>query len=199
MSTGFTLCRNGNCSRSGWCKRMTYPVPPDRDPEREFFRCSPENNFKYYVRNKAREIYERDYPEKAFKVNNDKLNRGEHSDNNRESGVWEDNEADTEIERDMPEGNPFGQDWVLQLQRSSDRGSDSQSDEQLARERLNGNLRDLAAFFRETAEYRLVQETLNLLSNPPLYGIPTAGPSDGQLDDGHSSSGIQHDNGVTDI
>ena len=178
---------------------MTYPVPPDRDPEREFFRCSPGNNFKYYVRNKAREIYERDYPEKAFKVYNDESNRGEHSDNNRESGVWEDNEADTEIERDMPERDTSGQDRVLQLQRSGDRGSDRQSDEQLARERLNGNLRELTEFFRETTEYRLVQETLDLLSNPPLYGVPITGPSDGQLDDGHPSSGIQHDNGVTDI
>ena len=162
---------------------MTYPVPPDRDPEREFFRCSPENNFKYYVRNKAREIYERDHPKEAFNFKNDQLEQGEYPNNTRESRVWEDNEADTEIERDMPEGDTSGQDRILQLQRSSDRGSDRQSDEQLARERLDGNLRELAEFFRETAEYRLVQETLNLLSNPPLDGVPITWPSDGQLDD----------------
>ena len=84
-------CNNANCPRASWCKGFTYKWKPGT--QREYLICSSENNWLYYTKNKAREIYERDNPNDILR--NEELNQQEHQDNNRESRMREDHEADT--------------------------------------------------------------------------------------------------------
>lgn len=119
----FTLCRNGCCDRAGWCKRITYPVTPDREPDRVFLQCDPDNNYKYYVRNKAREIYERDNPQETFSTRHEQPEPGEHEDNNRQPRLWEDNSVNPETELFIQSWSASEQNRLLQLQRSGDRRS----------------------------------------------------------------------------
>lgn len=79
-----------------------------------------------YHKNKAREIYERDYPDGS---RDDESEQEEHENNNRESGVWEDDEADQGAPRSISPDDVAArveslmQDRVLQLQRCGDRRS----------------------------------------------------------------------------
>lgn len=169
----FDLCRNGSCNISGWCKRMTYPVTPDMDPERIFFRCTPENNYKYYVRNKAREIYERDHPEEAFNFKNDKSKQEEYNHHSGESGVREDDEISDSTSEFISSWCSVEQDRILQLQRSSDRGSD------LPISAISDYFEELCrALARQCASQGHV-----VLPNVTLDGISIARSGDGQLDD----------------
>ena len=94
----FTLCTNDSCNRAGWCKRFTYwrkvPEAELKHWGKKRFNC-PDNRdiYPYYIRNKAREIYERDNPENAY--TDDKSKQQEHQNNNRESRMREDNSPDS--------------------------------------------------------------------------------------------------------
>ena len=122
-----TLCTNESCARAGWCKRFTYKkYIRDREYPFAFFSCSSADNFRYYVRNKAREIYERENPDDAYR--DEKPESEEHPDNNRESRMREDNETPRRIEPHIAQRwciitEP---DSLLQFQRSSSGGSNQQ-------------------------------------------------------------------------
>lgn len=59
-----TPCSNCNCVRAGWCKRVTYHFSADWYEEHVYcFMCSDKNQWEHYIRNKAREIYERSNPD----------------------------------------------------------------------------------------------------------------------------------------
>lgn len=79
-----------------------------------------------YHKNKAREIYERDYPDGS---RDDESEQEEHENNNRESGVREDDEADQGAPRSISPDDVAArveslmQDCILQLQCSGDRRS----------------------------------------------------------------------------
>ena len=112
-------CTNGSCSRAGWCKRISYSSGDDiyRD-----FECGTFNNWEHYVRNKAREIYERENPQNAF----DKSNETEYENNNRESGVWEDDDTDTGTGTSGGEGDTSVANRFLQLLSGCIRRSENQ-------------------------------------------------------------------------
>lgn len=57
----FMLCSNVECPRACWCKRFTLhrEIPKGRD----YIEHPAGSGFSCYVKNKAREIWERDYPE----------------------------------------------------------------------------------------------------------------------------------------
>lgn len=116
-------CRNYACPRAGWCKRISYPFSEeDRKLLAAFYECGDFNSWEYYIRNKAREIYERENPDDAF--SNDELEQEKHQNNNRESGMREDDEADNGTQGASYGGytvNPVG---GVQLQRSRYRRSD---------------------------------------------------------------------------
>lgn len=166
----FTLCRNGCCDRAGWCKRITYPVTPDREPERVFFDCSPDNRYAFYVRNKAREIYERDYPNESFSLKDDKSDSQENENNNREPGMREDNETDPTTEQSVSEGSALGPGRLLQFQCSGDRRSDIESD-------------PLLTEFYDSIARQLREEGFTILPDITLYGVPSTRLGDGQPDD----------------
>lgn len=114
------LCLNTECVYAGWCKRFSYKQSrhyrPGKLPEK-MFNCE---NGEYFIKNKAREIYERD----NNVGRNDQLKRTEHPHNNREPGMREDNEIDTGIEAHLRDwGGRFDPDSILQLQHRSDRRS----------------------------------------------------------------------------
>lgn len=109
-------CTNAGCSRAGWCKRISYTTGDDKYND---FECGDHNGWPYYVRNKAREIYERDYNA------TEEFNQTEHSNNNRESGVREDNNPDPGARASSEERYTIESDRVLQLLRGCiGRGSD---------------------------------------------------------------------------
>lgn len=127
----FTLCDNGGCPRACWCKRFTYKnkVPDELKtrlggyPVYDF--DGPNEGYSCYIRNKAREIYERDYNDTTFA--DEKSDEREYTDNNRESGMREDDDADIEAERSVSSGDSSAQDSLLQLHKCSYRRSDTKS------------------------------------------------------------------------
>lgn len=125
----FTLCTNGTCPRAGWCKRFTYSSKLT-DAERDkwascFFTCEPSSNWFAYKRNKAREIYERENPNASFEY--EQPNTKKYPNNNRESGVRENNETNIGVAEAILERDTSRRNSVLQLQRSGDRRSDTES------------------------------------------------------------------------
>ena len=127
----FTLCDNGGCPRACWCKRFTYKnkVPDELKtrlggyPVYDF--DGPNQDYACYVRNKAREIYERDYNDTTFA--DEKSDERKHTDNNRESGMREDDDPDIEAEGSVSSGDSSAQDSLLQLHKCSYRRSDTKS------------------------------------------------------------------------
>lgn len=89
----FTPCLNSTCPRAGWCKRISYKFSPGiRETYGQFMECSNATGWHNYVKNKAREIYEREHPDDI--LSNEESKQEKHSNNNRESGMREDVETD---------------------------------------------------------------------------------------------------------
>ena len=155
----FTLCSNASCVWAGWCKRFTYKISYPEIVTKEGWPVHRHNclNGEGYMMNKAREIYERDNPHDSIY---DQFKPIQHENNNRESGVREDDDSDTGIEAHTVDwGGSTDPDSVLQLQRSSDRRSDNPSSEVA---------RDL--YVREHFE-EVIQRISSLLSDTPLDGV----------------------------
>ncbi len=113
-------CTNYACPRAGWCKRISYPFSEaERKECGAFMECGDFNDWINYVRNKAREIYERENPDDAF--SNDKPKQKEHTNNNREPRVREDDEADSRTGQVNTGWRIIEPTSGVQLQRSSDR------------------------------------------------------------------------------
>ena len=94
---GFTLCTNGSCPKACWCKRFTYNMGERRGPRDTYTyadfseKCNPTNEYQYYVRNKAREIYERENINDT--PDDEEFDTEEYEDYNREPGVREDDQT----------------------------------------------------------------------------------------------------------
>lgn len=125
----FTLCANNNCVRAGWCKRCTYiskiPVEERKFWTAQYFTCSKEDNWAKYCPNVARTIYERENPDDRFV--DEQPEQEEHGNNNRQSGVREDDNIDTENREPGSEGDSPERDSVLQLFERSDSGGQEPS------------------------------------------------------------------------
>lgn len=128
----FSICGDATCPKACWCKRFTYKnkLAPDMlgtggYPYVISSACM-NTGYTMYHKNKAREIYERDYPDGS---RDDESEQEEHENNNRESGMREDDEADQGTPRSIPPDDVAArveslmQDCVLQLQCSGDRRS----------------------------------------------------------------------------
>lgn len=105
-------CSNDSCPRAGWCKRITYKYEGVRRPESYYFECSSANEYCFYRQNKAREIYERTNPDDAFR--DDESKQKEYRDHYRESGVRENDDADSAFNGSANSGNSSIPDWLLQ-------------------------------------------------------------------------------------
>ena len=171
----FILCINGGCPLSCWCKRFTYNRRSDASGmEKRFFECGGE----LYVMNKAREIYERDNPNDSIY---DQLKQRKHEDNNRESGVREDNDTDRRTEEGVEDITPE-QDSVLQLQRSSDRRSDIPSI-------------GVPEFVQRIIDGEVsVEEGLAVLSNTSFDGVSPAWTQQRRTDDSTADQGVREIN-----
>ena len=159
----FTLCDNGGCPRACWCKRFTYKnkVPDELKtrlggyPIYDF--DGPNQDYTCYVRNKAREIYERDYNDTTFA--DEKSDEREHTDNNREPGVREDDDSDIEAEGSVSSGDSSAQDSLLQFHKCSYRRSDTKSAQKRAE----------LEYFRPTSLRELIFEELTGFTNTGGY------------------------------
>lgn len=120
----FLKCSNTCCPRAGWCKRVTYK--PSSEPYKEvFMECSDEDGWANYKQNKAREIYERDYPERRY---NDRVyipssEQEEHARSDREPGMRQDNVSGEETQRNVAVGYYDFENWLRELLGGSDTGS----------------------------------------------------------------------------
>ena len=171
-----TLCTNESCARAGWCKRFTYrKYAGNGEYAFAFFSCSSADNYKYYIRNKAREIYERENPNDAYR--DEESESEEHPDNNREPRLRENDEAirrATEYIQRWGSSEPYR---VLQLQRSSYRGSDQQSVDQ--------SLQESESIYRDIRDriFERIQELSApaILQDAPRHGISDAGTEQGGI------------------
>lgn len=160
----FRLCDNAMCSRSGWCKRFTYAPKvsgnvkdyPSLEPV-SMLECA-ENGYIFYVRNKAREIYERENPHDTFAI--EESNRSEYENNNRESGVRQDYVPYQYVNRNIFEltGDPVS-DRLLQLLSGSDNGGDNEN---------------VFRFVQTGGGIRRVEAYTPVLQDTPLDGISPA-------------------------
>ena len=127
----FTLCKNDGCPYAMWCRRFTYKISypevlqlPDSYPIK-YFECT---HGEYYVMNKNREIYERDYNESIY----DEFKQEEYRNSNRESGMREDDIPCEQNDGTAEEGNRTESVSVpFFFERSGGRGSgeDPESDQ----------------------------------------------------------------------
>lgn len=129
----FMICNNGDCPRAGWCKRFTYRSKDKSTPYPSYnLNECPRENYTFYVKNKAREIYERENPNDTFdqSSNNEEPVQREHSNNNRESRMREDDEIDHGIEEHLRDwGGATDPDLIRELFSSGDSGSNDQDNQ----------------------------------------------------------------------
>lgn len=133
------FCNNGFCAIASWCKRYTYAMKMEEGTytSAPFLDC-PNSNYKYYIKNKHREIYERQNPDDIFNYgkreqeyflpSDAESEQRQHDNNNREPGVREDDTSggDTETPTPRHESAPVS-DSVLQLLDSSGTGSNPEN------------------------------------------------------------------------
>lgn len=118
----FTLCTNGACAMSCWCKRFSYIKKAGADWPMACFDCDSRSGWPHYVKNKAREIFERDNPREIFNVPEPEQRNDD--DHRRESGLREDDMADIEARRADIRRRAADIDNLLQsFQRSGERGN----------------------------------------------------------------------------
>lgn len=178
----FTLCDNAACAYAGWCKRFTYkisyPSAVDNGYPVKHFRC---NIGEWYMKNKAREIYERDNPDDDIY---EQFKRFQHEDHNWESRLWEDDDSDQGVEEHTTDwGGVSDPDSVLQLQCSGDRRSDNQGSE------VTGS--------RERTEEaaRALERLVAVFQDAPFNGFQLVRPFSGLADDRETNVGFFPDSG----
>lgn len=182
----FKLCTNAGCVFSCWCKRFTYNnkvVGNSPDFPRNFFNC----NGEYYVMNKAREIYERDNPDDSIYG---ELERVKHKNNNRKSGMRKDDNTDQGT-GEGSQDDTSSQDSVLQLQRSSDRGSYIEGPE------LSELIRRCLTPWEE--RYTGFTQRPTLLQNITFDGIPPAWVEPGRTDGSETTQEVREVGESSDI
>lgn len=178
----FILCNNAACAYAGWCKRFTYkisyPSVVDNGYPVEHFDCSVGE---CYMKNKAREIYERDNPDDNIY---EQFKRLQHKDNNWESRVREDDDSDQGVEEHTADwGGVSDPDSVLQLQCGGDRRSDNQGGE-VARSRE-----------RIEEETRALERLITVFQDAPFDGFQLVRPFAGFTYDRETNVGFFPDSG----
>lgn len=131
------FCNNGFCAIASWCKRYTYAMKMEEGTyaSSPFLDC-PNNNYRYYVKNKHREIYERQNPDDIFNFgkreqeylpSDAESEQRQHDDNNREPGVRENNSSGGDTEAPTPRYESTSiSDSLFQLLNGCRTGSDSE-------------------------------------------------------------------------
>lgn len=126
----YKYCTNEMCDRACWCKRFTLYAKHRNDKDEQVpmvdyeHDCTAEHDYSCYMENKAREIWERDHRDGRYNVEPE---QEEYQNYNRKSGMRENHEADIGITKTISGWDTSGEDSVLQLQRSGDRGSSIES------------------------------------------------------------------------
>lgn len=166
-------CTNNNCPRAGWCKRVSLLRNMSEDTrimERNNIQyMDPGTDYKCYVRNKAREIREREHIDDILQ--NEESNRSEHEDIDREPRVWEDDRINPFDDGRSQERRTIAENWFRELQRSSDRRGEDASIRSL--DISSANLREL-----QRIHQRLVE-----LQDAARDGVSSSGFIAGQLDE----------------
>lgn len=180
----FTLCSNAACAYAGWCKRFTYkisyPSSVDNGYPVKHFQCG---YGEMYMKNKAREIYERDNPDDDIY---EQFERLQHEDNNRESRLREDDDSDQGVEEHIADwGGVSDPDSVLQLQCGGDRRSDNQGGE-IARSRE-----------RIEEETRALERLIAVFQDAPFDGFQLVRPFAGFTYDGEPTPSFLANSGNT--
>lgn len=180
----FIPCSNSaNCPRAGWCKRVTYHFDKESLKHKICFDCSDENHWANYVKNKAREIYERENPNDILRDETFELSQ--YDDINRESGLRENNVPDSGPGEEGETGNSATSDRVLEFfQCSGGRSFTESPDGADSARTIAEALSFLERAIREE-QYRELSRAAGpaILSNPSLNGVSTAEPEPRQLDD----------------
>lgn len=166
-------CTNNNCPRAGWCKRVSMLRNMSHDTQilehNKIKYMDPGTEYKCYVKNKAREIREREHINDILQ--DEESNRPEHEDPDRESWVREDYRADPTDDGGSSEGRTSLEDWFWELQRGGDRrGEDA---------RLGSFSLDIS----DNPEFQAIKQRLVELQNSARYGISSSGFIAGQLDE----------------
>lgn len=166
-------CTNNNCPRAGWCKRVSLLRNMSEDTrtmERDNIQyMDPGTDYKCYVRNKAREIREREHINDILQ--DEESNRPEHEDSDRKPGVREDYCFNPSDDGRSQERRTLAENWFRKLQRGGDRRSESESLGIL--DISPENLRELQRIHQRIVE----------LQDATRNGIPSIRAISGQLDE----------------
>lgn len=166
-------CTNNNCPRAGWCKRVSMLRNLSEDTKilehNKIKYMDPGTEYKCYVRNKAREIREREHIDDILQ--NEESNKSEHEDIDREPWVWEDDRINPFDDGGSQERRALAENWFRKLQRGGDRRSESEGLGIL--DISPENLREL-----QRIHQRLVE-----LQDIARDGVPSSGFITGQLDE----------------
>ena len=166
-------CTNNNCPRAGWCKRVSMLRNLSEDTKilehNKIKYMDPGTEYKCYVRNKAREIREREHIDDILQ--NEESNKSEHEDIDREPWVWEDDRINPFDDGGSQESRTLAENWFRELQRSGDRRGEDASIRSI--DISSANLREL-----QRIHQRLVE-----LQDTARNGIPSSGFIAGQLDE----------------
>ena len=176
-------CRNASCARAGWCKRISYT--PD-NYRIDLFDCNDHNGWYMYVRNKAREIYERE--------NNESFDQQEHENNNRESGVREDNSPDTRAGRHSNERDTTHENSVLQFFERSDRRGERTCHIEIDAAHWEG-----VQIFFDVVRPLPSRENTNVLQNSTLYGVSSSELIVDELNDRPAYEAVQQNDAASHI
>lgn len=166
-------CTNNNCPRAGWCKRVSLLRNMSEDTrtmERDNIQyMDPGTDYKCYVRNKAREIREREHINDILQ--DEESNRPEHEDSDRKPRVREDDSLNPPDDGRSQERRTLAENWFRELQRGGDRRSESESLGIL--DISPENLRELQRIHQRIVE----------LQDATRNGIPSIRVISGQLDE----------------
>lgn len=166
-------CTNNNCPRAGWCRRVSLlrnMSEATQTLERDNIKyMDPDTDYKCYVRNKAREIREREHINDILQ--DEESNRPEHEDSNREPRVREDDRLNSPDDGRSQEGRTLAENWFRELQRGGDRRGENQGLGVL--DISPENLRELQRIHQRIVE----------LQDVTRYGLPSARAISRQLDE----------------
>lgn len=166
-------CTNNNCPRAGWCRRVSLlrnMSEATQALERDNIKyMDPGTDYKCYVRNKAREIREREHINDILQ--NEESNRAEHEDSNREPGVREDDSPNPSDDGRSQEGRTLAENWFWELQRGGDRRGKNQG------------LRIPDVSPENLRELQRIHQRIIELQDAARYGLPSARAISRQLDE----------------
>lgn len=166
-------CTNNNCPRAGWCKRVSLLRNMNHDTQvlehNKIKYLDPGTDYKCYVKNKAREIREREHIDDILQ--DEESNRSEHEDSDREPWVREDHRTHPINDGGSTQRRTSFEDWFWELQRGGDRRSEDES--------LGG----FSLHIEDNPEFQAIKQRLIELQNSARYGVSSSGFVTGQPDE----------------